>query len=124
MFSRFEVNANPNLLAMLPWHAWHKRSTPRPDPINFNANARLITFYPAISISADTTDCEGNYTQTLYFSYARNETQCVSVSIRGDNIVEDVETFVVIFSSDDERDEIVYDNTTVSIVDDDGEELW
>lgn len=95
----------------------------------FEANSEVNIFFspptplPAISTSASPTDCEGNFTETLSFSSMRNETQCVSVYIRGDNLVEDLETFIVIFSSDDERDEIVYDNTTVSIVDDDGKEI-
>ena len=75
-----------------------------------------------MALSADATDCDGNVTQTLYYSSMMNETQCVSVNIRGDNLVEGMEGFVVIFSSDDERDDIVYDNTTVYIIDDDGKE--
>ena len=75
-----------------------------------------------MALSADATDCDDNVTQTLYYSSMMNETQCVSVNIRGDNLVEDMEGCVVIFSSDDERDEIVYDNATVYIIDEDGKE--
>ena len=49
-----------------------------------------------------------------------NAIQCVSVTIRGDDIIEDTESFTVTFLSDDERDEIVNASTVVSIVDDDG----
>jgi outer membrane lipoprotein-sorting protein len=80
----------------------------------------ILPSLPAVSTTTDVSDCEGNFTQTLSFSSTSNETQCVTVNIRGDNIVEDAESFVVIFSSSDERDRIVYDNTTVTIIDDDG----
>lgn len=47
----------------------------------------------------------------------------MDVTIRGDNIVEGVESFMILFSSEDERDVLLYDNTTVSIIDDDGKNI-
>jgi hypothetical protein len=85
-------------------------------PCLFTSTSHLL----AISFSADGNDYEGNFTQALLFSSAKNSTLCVSVNISGDSLVEDEETFVVIFSSNDSRDEIINDNTTITIVDDDG----
>lgn len=80
------------------------------------------SFSSVIFTSAETSDSEGNLDQVLSFNSAMEEIQCVSINIRADNLVEDLEMFVVIFSSDDTRDEFMNDNTTVSIVDDDGKE--
>jgi len=46
--------------------------------------------------------------------------QCASIGIRGDNIVEDTETFDVVFTTTQDRVRIVDDTTTVTIIDDDG----
>lgn len=56
----------------------------------------------------------------IQFSSSMDATQCVSVNIRGDNLVEGNEEFRVTFSSDNERDEIVENTTVVTIIDDDG----
>ena len=65
-------------------------------------------------------DCDGNFTRYISFSGSSDTTQCVTLSIRGDDLVEDTEMFVVVFSSDDERDYIQENSTTVTILDDDG----
>ena len=50
----------------------------------------------------------------------RDAVQCVEITIRGDNVVEGVEAFDITFSSDDPRDQITSNTTTVLIMDDDG----
>lgn len=65
-------------------------------------------------------DCAGNFVQTIDFSSTREAIQCVTITVRGDDIVEGAESFTVTFSSDDERDVIESPTTTVTIIDDDG----
>ena len=51
---------------------------------------------------------------------AASSVMCVTVEIQGDTIVEDTETFTVVFSSSQERVNFTYDTTTVHIMDNDG----
>ncbi len=74
----------------------------------------------AVAVNAEATDCAGNFTDTITFSSTSRQIQCVTVNIRGDDVVESEESFLVTFSSDNERDVINGATTLVTIEDDDG----
>ena len=74
----------------------------------------------AVSVTTEANDCTGTFNSTVTFSSTRDARQCVSIYIRGDDVVEEDESFSVTFSSVDERDVINAATTYVTIVDDDG----
>ncbi len=79
-----------------------------------------MLFIAAIAVSTEATDYADSFTRTITFSAKSNSIQCVDINIRGDDVVEGEESFLVTFSSENAPDVIVGRNSTVTIEDDDG----
>ena len=86
-----------------------------------NSNA-IITLCLIIhaAVNMESIDFAGNFSSTIIFSDSSNPLQCVTINLHGDDIFEGERSFLVIFSSTNQRDVIMSDTTLVTIVDDDG----
>lgn len=83
----------------------------------------LILFSGCSNIVSDTAEmCNTTATRSVVFDNTSDIVQCVSVGIRGDTIVEETETFDVVFFSNDQGAFISENTTTVSIIDNDGKQ--
>ena len=81
---------------------------------------KCVTLSLGQSISSFADQCNIDLSTNVTFCPGSDPVQCVSVGIRGDDIVEGTEQFAVVFSSDDGH-VVITDNTTiVSVIDDDG----